>query len=62
MYQQGVLRPGFEAGFNQASTRPQTCIEAITGSVEAWLEAGLNMASIIYQVLKKMRKCINREC
>ena len=43
------MRHGFEAGLNEASTRLQICREAILGSVEAWLEAGFNIASKTYQ-------------
>ena len=44
-----MLRHGFEAGFNEATTRPQLCRDAILGSVEVWFEAGFNIASKNYQ-------------
>ena len=40
-----MLRPDFEAGLNEASTRPQLCRTVLLGTVEAWFEAGLNKAS-----------------
>ncbi len=39
------MRLGFEAGFKEASKRPQTCRNVLLGSVEAWFAAGLNKAS-----------------
>ena len=49
MHEQEVWRHGFEAGPNEASTKPQICRDAILGSVEAWFEAGFNMATTNYQ-------------
>ena len=40
-----MLKPDFEAGLNEASARLPIYKTLLLGTVEAWLEAGLNNAA-----------------